>query len=282
MALPTGPGVWPAYWALGTNIHSVNWPSSGEIDFMENVPASGGLGPAAVRSTIHGGNSASSCYCGSHGIGQSYTFPGKNPNGTDVTSFHSYGGIWSTNMIQFYVDDPHNVFLVVTADDTPAGQAWDFNHPFFLLLNLAIGGTESWPGSPNKDTPNPAVMKVDYVRWYKPATIAGPAMNGPAISVKAGQSGSSEVNLSSIRGSGRVYLSCAISAPKASCSVHSGDALNPHTVDFSKNSTGTATVSVTTLANTAAGKYALTVSAYTVSNATGNADSTVNLPVSVN
>src|ERR1700723_2085597 len=70
MTLPVGPGIWPAYWALGNNINSVNWPTSGEIDFMENVPP---LGPGTIQSTIHGGNFASSSYWGGNGLGKPYS-----------------------------------------------------------------------------------------------------------------------------------------------------------------------------------------------------------------
>jgi beta-glucanase (GH16 family) len=252
MTLPVGAGLWPAYWALGNNINSVGWPASGEMDFMENVPASGGLGPTAIRSTIHGGNSSSSCYCGGNGLGLSYTFPSNDPNGIDVTSFHAYGAIWSYNMVQFYVDDPTNIFFVRTASDIPSGFTWDFNHPFFLLLNLAVGGTGSWPGQPNGSTPSPAVMTVDYVRYYQPVSaVLGPSMSGTSISVQAGTAGSSTVSLTSTSGSGRVYLSCTTTAPKATCAINTADPLDAYTVDFSNSATGTATVNLTTTANTA-------------------------------
>jgi beta-glucanase (GH16 family) len=244
MQLPIGPGLWPAFWALGTDIATVGWPASGETDFMENVPASSGLGPGAIRSTLHGPG-----YSGGNGLGQSYNFP----NGGQVnTAFHTYGAIWSPNMIQFYVDDPSKVFFVRTASDIPAGTAWPFNANSFLLLNLAVGGTGSWPGPPDGTTPNPAVMLVDYVRAYTPSSsVAGPAMTGPSISVAAGQVGTSVVSLNSTAGTGRVYLSCTTTAPKATCSIASMDSLNPYTVDFSNSATGTATVSVATSANTA-------------------------------
>jgi hypothetical protein len=155
-------------------------------------------------------------------------------------------------MVQFYVDDPTNIFFVRTASDLPSGMTWDFNHPFYLLLNLAVGGTGSWPGPPDSSTPSPAVMTVDYVRYYTPSAVAGPAMTGSAISVKAGSPANSTVNLTSTSGSGRAYLSCTTSAPKATCAINSGDALNQYTVDFSQSSTGTATVNVTTTSNAAA------------------------------
>jgi beta-glucanase (GH16 family) len=252
ISLPIGAGIWPAYWALGDNISSVGWPASGEIDFMENVPASpGNLGPNVIKSTLHGGNSSSNCYCGSNGLGQTYMFPSNDPNGPDVTTFHTYGAIWSTNMVQFYVDDPTHVFLVRTVNDVPAGLTWDFNHPFFVLLNLAIGGTGSWPGPPDSTTPNPALMTVDYVRWYTPSAVAGPTMSGTPITTKAGSPASSTISLSSTSGTGRVYLSCTTTAPKASCSINSSDALNPYTVDFSNTASASATVNVTTTTNSA-------------------------------
>jgi beta-glucanase (GH16 family) len=343
MQLPIGPGLWPAFWALGTDITTVGWPTSGETDYMENVPASSGLGPTEIRSTIHGPG-----YSGGNGLGQSYTLP----NGGQVnTAFHTYGAIWSPNMIQFYVDDPTKVFFVRTASDIPAGTQWPFNANFFLLLNLAVGGTGSWPGPPDNTTPNPAVMLVDYVHAYTPSSVAGPTMSGTSINLTAGQAGQSTVILNSTAGSGRVYLSCTTTAPKATCSVASSDSLNPYTVDFSNSATGSATVSVTTTANTAGllgvpksdfkvatalaatlfifglvlaprgsirrfrqriagagllcvlmvfpncggtsggggvgggttpGSYNITVNAYTVSNTSGNPDSTANISLKVN
>ncbi|MGA9040390.1 MAG: glycoside hydrolase family 16 protein [Terriglobales bacterium] len=243
MQLPIGPGLWPAFWALGTDITTVGWPTSGETDYMENVPASSGLGPTEIKSTIHGTG-----YSGANGLGQSYTFPG---GGQVNTAFHTYGAIWSPNMIQFYVDAPSNVFFVRTASDIPAGTQWPFNANFFLLLNLAVGGTGSWPGPPDGSTPNPALMVVDYVRAYTPSSVAGPTMSGTSLNLTAGQPGQSTVTLNSTAGTGRVYLSCSTNAPKASCSIASTDSLNPYTVDFSNSAAGSATVSVTTTANTA-------------------------------
>src|SRR5271166_894597 len=132
MSLPTvAPGIWPAFWALGANINSVSWPLCGEADYMENVPASSGLGPTMIASRLHqAGTSARIDRTAD------YTFP----NGGVVTGMHVYGAIWSPNMIQFYVDDPTKVFYVQTASDIGAGQTWGFNHTFFLILNLAIGG----------------------------------------------------------------------------------------------------------------------------------------------
>lgn len=296
MKLPTGAGLWPAFWALGTNISSVGWPSSGEIDFMEDVPSPpGNLGPAKISSTLHGGASFSNCYCAGHGLSEVFTFIN-----SDVTSFHTYGAIWSPYMVQFYVDDPANVFEVRTANDIPAGQAWDFNHPFYLLLNLAVGGTGSWPGPPDNSTPSPAPMLVDYVRYYQASAVAPPSLRTPnAITVKAGAAGRNmtTVNLRGTAVNGRVYLNCSTNAPKASCSVSTADPLSKSTVNFRADANAAATVTLITTANggskgsagssagTSPGSYQITVNAYAETNAsTANPpvpDASVQIPVNV-
>lgn len=247
MQLPTGPGLWPAFWALGTDIGSVSWPACGETDYMENVPASGGLGPGAIKSTIHGPG-----YSGGNGLGKIYPFP----NGEQVSdpSFHTYGTIWSANMIQFYVDDPSNVFFIRTASDIPPGDAWPFNASFFVLLNLAVGGTGSWPGPPDSTTPTPAVMRVNYVRAYTPSTIAGPSMTGTPISVKAGATtgNSSPLTFTLAPNTGFVYFSCSTNAPKASCAITTNDPLNTYVTNSNATPAETVTVSVTTAANSSA------------------------------
>lgn len=277
MMLPVGPGIWPAFWALGTNISTVGWPTCGEIDYMENVPAQGGLGPTKISSTLHG-----SGYSGDKGLMKKYTFP----NG-DVTGWRTYGAIWSPNMIQFYVDDPSNAFYVITASDVPAGQGWAFNHPFFLLMNLAVGGDGSWPGPAAASTPMPAVMTVDYVRIYKATAVPRPSMGTPAsITVKAGATSgnTTTVDVGNKLGTGRVFLSCATTAPKAACQVSTGDALNPKTLDFSNSDKGTAKITVRTNSGgeTAAGNYSILVNAYTVGGDGTVPDATVNVPLIVN
>ncbi len=242
MQLPSGAGIWPAFWALGSNISTVPWPGCGETDYMENVPSSGGLGPTKILSSLHGQG-----YSGGNSLHAAYTFP----SGTDVTSFHTYGAIWSPFMVQFYVDDPGNVFEIRTASDVPGGPAeWVFNHPFFLLTNLAVGG--DFPGPPNNSTPSPALMLVDYVRSYQAASMPPPDFgNPPPISIKAGATtgNTSPVNLTSAGGAGRVYLQCSTNAPKTTCSVNTGYALNSNVVDLTSSLTGAATVSVATTAN---------------------------------
>jgi beta-glucanase (GH16 family) len=241
MSLPVGPGLWPAFWALGSNFATVTWPGCGEMDFMENVPASGGLGPTKIRSTIHGPG-----YSGGNGLGQNFNFATG-----DVTGSHTYGAIWSPNMVQFYVDSPNNVFFIRTASDVPGGSGqWVFNHPFINITNLAVGG--GFPGNPDSTTPSPATMLVDYIRYYQAAAVTRPTLgNPPSITVKAGATAgnSSMLTIGDTMGSGRVFLSCSTTAPKASCSLTTGNPLNSSVIDFTTSSTASATVTVATTAN---------------------------------
>ncbi len=156
--LPSGKGVWPAFWMLGNNIRTVGWPTCGEIDIMENVLS---LGLKTTQSTVHGPG-----YSGASGIWHQYSFP----NSQEIdTAYHTYGMIWSQNLIQFYVDDYTAPFASVSPSNLPASTNWVFNQPFFLLLNLAVGG--SWPGPTDATTPNPALMYVDYVRVYSSTAV---------------------------------------------------------------------------------------------------------------
>jgi beta-glucanase (GH16 family) len=164
LKLPVGAGLWPAFWMLGTDIGSVGWPQCGEQDVMEWVNQ---YGPSTTSSTIHGPG-----YSGGGGIGSSFTFP--NGGRTD-TDFHVYGVVWSPNRMDFYRDDVNGPFFTVTPSSIPGGTQWVYNHPFFLLLNLAIGGG-GFPGNTNASTPNPALMLVDYVRVYQAS--GGGGLNG--------------------------------------------------------------------------------------------------------
>jgi beta-glucanase (GH16 family) len=151
MKLPAGQGIWPAFWMLGANIADAGWPKCGEIDIMENI----GREPSIAHGTVHGPG-----YSGANGIGQSYNLPdGKRFAG----DYHLFTVEWSASSIQFFVDgDPYHS---VTPASIPQGAAWAFNHPFFLLLNVAVGG--SWPGNPDATSSFPQKMLVDYVRVYQ-------------------------------------------------------------------------------------------------------------------
>src|SRR5712691_4928419 len=179
MKLPVGAGLWPAFWMLGTNIGSVGWPTCGEQDIMEWVPQ---YTPTTTSSTDHGPG-----YSGGNGIGRRFTFP--NGGRIDDASYHTYGVIWSQNQMQYYRDDPTKPFFTVTPASIPAGTQWVFNHPFFILMNFAIGG--GFPGPPNASSPSPADVLVDYVRVYKPGSgpPAAPTLSKPSV-------GNNQVNLS--------------------------------------------------------------------------------------
>ncbi|MFE4453696.1 family 16 glycosylhydrolase [Streptomyces sp. NPDC056796] len=147
MKIPRGQGIWPAFWMLGADIGSVGWPNSGEIDIMENV----GFEPGTVHGTLHGPG-----YSGSGGIGAGYTLPGGAAFADD---FHTFAVDWAPDSITWSVDG------TVYQRRTPAdlnGNAWVFDKPFFLILNLAVGGY--WPGDPDGSTTFPQQLVVDYVR----------------------------------------------------------------------------------------------------------------------
>jgi beta-glucanase (GH16 family) len=159
MMLPESQGMWPAFWLLGNNIATINWPACGELDVMEHIDGSNtpfggpGTGPAPgydwTQSSVHG--------TGLNG-GNPYTVPGFS-----ATAWHTYGMIWTKGKIQYYVDSPANIYETFT----PSSQigTWPFDQgPQFVILNLAVGG--DWPGNPNSTTVFPSQMLVDYVRVY--------------------------------------------------------------------------------------------------------------------
>jgi beta-glucanase (GH16 family) len=151
MQLPLGKGIWPAFWMLGDDIGTAGWPKAGEIDIMENIGEAG-----RVYSTLHGPE-----YSGAKGISAKYDLPaGEVVN----TGFHVYAVEWSPNKIRFYFDD--KLIVERTPADLPAGAKWVYDHPFFVILNMAVGG--AWPGNPDETTAFPQKMLVDYVRVYKP------------------------------------------------------------------------------------------------------------------
>jgi beta-glucanase (GH16 family) len=242
LEIPSHPGLWPAFWMLGANIDSIGWPKCGEVDIMENWPGLGGDGVNHNATSMHGDG-----YSGGNSLTSQFTFP----QGEDVTSFHTYGIIWSPNMMQFYFDDPSNITFVRTADDVPAGTTWPFNNPFFLITNMAVGGVLGGNTDAGTATATPA-MKLDYVRYYQAQTVAGPTITpASTITVNAGSPGSTTVDLTSSAGSGLAYLACTGAPSKATCTIDTGNSLDAHVVDFRSGGTAQATVHVTTTANTA-------------------------------
>lgn len=149
--VPYGQGIWPALWMLGANIKQVRWPGCGEIDIMEHI----GREPSTVHGTIHGPG-----YSGNSGISGSYNLL----DGQRFTdAYHVYAVEWERNVIRWYVDG--NLYQTTTRADLPAGTTWVYDHPFFLLLNVAVGG--KWPGNPDESSEFPQMMLVDYVRVYQ-------------------------------------------------------------------------------------------------------------------
>lgn len=260
MKLPVGTGLWPAFWMLGSNYLTTEWPASGSATIVENVSLtqrSNGLGPNVIRSTIHGPH-----YSGGNGPWHDYKLP--NGGRVDDGNFHIYGVIWSPGMMQFYVDDPANIFFVQDANDLPEGGQWVFDHPFFLVMNLAVGG--DWPGNPDATTPNPAELVVDYVRVYKIPTVPAPDIQWQPVQVIAGSSVASVITLHARDYSGRVHLSCSIEPATAACS------LGTSVVDLSStlsqdDSLTISTVSFTDKGRVAAppGHYRMTITATTIS-----------------
>jgi beta-glucanase (GH16 family) len=151
--VPSGAGLWPAFWMLGTNIGTVGWPTSGEIDIMEYV----GRIPNEVFGTIHGPG-----YSGGNGFGNTYDL------GEPVAdAYHTFAVEWSPDEIHWYVDGI-NYHNATPADVAP--NQWVFNQPFYIILNLAIGG--NFGGDVDPTLTYPKEMLVDYVRVYQAADTA--------------------------------------------------------------------------------------------------------------
>ncbi|WP_430200965.1 RICIN domain-containing protein [Paenibacillus lautus] len=142
--LPSGQGLWPAFWMLGSNISSVGWPKSGEIDIMERVNNN-----PYVNGTVHWDAGGHADF-------------GRVSGNLDFSQFHVYSIEWDSKYIRWFVDGQQfNEFYI----ENGTGNTEEFQRPFFILLNLAVGG--NWPGSPNNSTPFPSQMLVDYVRVYQ-------------------------------------------------------------------------------------------------------------------
>ena len=146
--LPYGQGIWPAFWLLGADCEDVTWPQCGEIDIMEYR----GQEPTKVLGSVHGPG-----YSGANAITKSYSLL----NDRFDTGFHIFGIEWGPDYINYYVDD------VLYNQITPSNVKgeWVFDHPFYIIINLAVGG--NFVGAPNSATVFPQTMLVDYVRVYK-------------------------------------------------------------------------------------------------------------------
>ena len=143
--MPTGKGLWPAFWLIGENLTWAGAEKAGEIDVMEV------LGDEPRKVEQH-----------AHGPGLDFGGPSVLPPGQSATDWHTYAIHWTPDRIDWQIDGRPTGSLT----RTEAGDAgWVFDHPFYLALNMAVGG--GWPGAPNQETVFPETMLVDFVRVYR-------------------------------------------------------------------------------------------------------------------
>lgn len=145
---PYGPGIWPAFWMLGDNIDEVEWPQCGEIDIMELR----GQEPNVINGTVHGPG-----YSGGASVTKTFGFV----NDRFDNDFHVFAVEWGEDYLDFFVDN--TLYHRITPEDV-SGE-WVFNRPFFILLNVAVGG--NYVGFPTPQTPFPQSMSIDYVKAYR-------------------------------------------------------------------------------------------------------------------
>ncbi|MEU8263262.1 family 16 glycosylhydrolase [Micromonospora sp. NPDC048999] len=145
--IPRGQGIWPAFWMLGNDIATNPWPNSGEIDIMENI----GREPSTVHGSLHGPG-----YSGGNPLTGQTSLPGGQAL---ADAFHTYAVDWAPDSITWYLDGV--AYLRKTPADA-GNNRWVFNHPFFMIMNVAVGG--NWPGSPDGSSVYPQTMTIDYVR----------------------------------------------------------------------------------------------------------------------
>ncbi|MCB2230311.1 glycoside hydrolase family 16 protein [bacterium] len=148
MKMPWGQGIWPAFWLLGANIDSVGWPQCGEIDIMEYR----GQEPLFVHGTIHGPG-----YSGPQAVTRRFSLV----NDRFDTGFHTFAIEWRPNEIRWFVDGR----LYHTATPADVSGEWVYDHPYYIILNLAVGG--SYVGPPNASTVFPQTLLIDWVRVYR-------------------------------------------------------------------------------------------------------------------
>jgi len=146
--VPSGAGIWPAFWLLGDDLDSAGWPACGELDIMEVVRDF-----RVVHGTAHGPG---------YSLGKELTATHELASGSLADDFHIYAIEWEPDVVRWYVDDTR--YERRTPADLPWGARWAYDHPFFVLLNLAVGG--NFPGPPDASTRFPQTMTVDYVRVY--------------------------------------------------------------------------------------------------------------------
>jgi beta-glucanase (GH16 family) len=148
--IPTGNGIWPAFWAMGIDHDTAGWPTCGEIDIMEVL----GSDPNTIHSSVHGPKAD----------GSLYSLTGTVTAKADLSlAPHVYGMSWTPDEVSYDLDGVK--YLTITRAQVEATGTWVFDHPFYLLMNVAVGGT--WPGYPDGSTTWPQTSTIDYVRVYK-------------------------------------------------------------------------------------------------------------------
>jgi beta-glucanase (GH16 family) len=149
LKLPQTQGIWPAFWMLGNDIGSVGWPACGELDVMEHV----GFEPTVTHGAMHGpGYSGNTPFSGTYFLNEQVN-----------ANYHVYAIEWNSTSVRWFVDGVQ--FYSVTRSQVQSYGNWVFDHPMFLILNVAVGG--NWPGSPNGSSVFPQRMYVDYIRVYQ-------------------------------------------------------------------------------------------------------------------
>jgi len=148
--VPSGTGVWPAFWMLGNDIDKTGWPTCGEIDVMEFI----GREPSTIYGTLHGPG-----YSGPNAIGGSISV---SDGRRAFDDFHVFAVEWTKDDIRWFFDGRN--YKTITRGDIPPNTDWVFDHPFFIILNFAVGG--KWPGGPGGSSRFPQSMLIDYVRVY--------------------------------------------------------------------------------------------------------------------
>lgn len=151
--LPAGQGLWSAFWMLGHSHPTTPWPACGELDVMENK----GSQPTTTSSAVHGPG-----YSGTTPFAHAKSLAG----GTFADDFHTFAVEWDSLQVRFFVDD--SVHYVVRGNELERFGRSVLDQPFFLILNLAVGG--HFDGDPGSDAIFPATMLVDYVRVYTAST----------------------------------------------------------------------------------------------------------------
>jgi beta-glucanase (GH16 family) len=241
----TNQGLWPAWWALGSDITTVPWPGCGEEDIMENwsPQVDNGEGTTGDISTAH------TTKTGGSGVGGRFTFPaGEATN----TAFHTYGLNWAQNSLQTFVDDPTAPFVTITPGSLPAGDTWPFNQDMFVLLNVAVGGTL---GGSDANLTSPQVVKVDYVRWYTPSTPVTCSLP-PATPTQL----TAEASSSSVVG----LVWTAVANPPANCTITGYNVYGSTTSGFTPGSNNLIASGLTSNEYTVTGLTDLTTYYYVV------------------